>query len=174
MGRTQINIKVSPDQKREWEDAAENHPEVESLSHLIRLSVTREIKDAAQDQQQASQDAGGDVAASVAADVDESLMRIERKIKAVSEGVDDIKAEFTEPDDYFEIVGAINRVLPSKDPDESVTADDTRFTSDDLMLKTGASRETVQDALLELKGSGAIWEAEDPEREGERVYFHYP
>lgn len=40
---TQVNVKLPVDQKREWEDYVEENEEATSLSHLIRLSVQREI-----------------------------------------------------------------------------------------------------------------------------------
>ncbi|WP_049903890.1 hypothetical protein [Halococcus agarilyticus] len=39
MARSQINLKLSPEQKARWEDFAESNPEPDSLSHLIRMGV---------------------------------------------------------------------------------------------------------------------------------------
>lgn len=40
-----VTLRVSPETKEQWEEYAENHPEVGNLSHLIRLSVHREISE---------------------------------------------------------------------------------------------------------------------------------
>jgi len=42
---TQVNVKLPLSQKREWEQYVEESEETTSLSHLIRLSVEREIND---------------------------------------------------------------------------------------------------------------------------------
>lgn len=42
---TQMNVKLPVSQKREWENYVEENEEATSLSHLIRLSVQREIDD---------------------------------------------------------------------------------------------------------------------------------
>jgi len=45
--KTQVHIQVSRSTKREWKQGAREHPEVpnESLSQLIRLAVSRELRD---------------------------------------------------------------------------------------------------------------------------------
>lgn len=42
---TQVNVKLPVSQKREWEAYVEENEEATSLSHLIRLSVQRQIND---------------------------------------------------------------------------------------------------------------------------------
>jgi len=47
MGKDQVHVQVAESTKREWRQGAEEHPEVPngSLSQLIRLAVSRELRD---------------------------------------------------------------------------------------------------------------------------------
>ncbi|MEA5385898.1 hypothetical protein VB779_01410 [Haloarculaceae archaeon H-GB11] len=43
MARPQINIRVDEERKERWKQAAEESPEYDGLTHLIRLAVEQEL-----------------------------------------------------------------------------------------------------------------------------------
>jgi hypothetical protein len=45
MGKKQILVRVDSETKQGWEEAVENNPEYQSLNHLVRISVHRELTD---------------------------------------------------------------------------------------------------------------------------------
>jgi hypothetical protein len=85
--RTQVNLRVDPERKEEWVNYVEGSPEVENLTQLIRLAVTRHINDDVQgDNPEVSVDTS---------DIEQSLTRLENKMDALSDDVGVVKDEAT-------------------------------------------------------------------------------
>lgn len=109
--RKQINLVVDESQKDRWDAYAENSTEVSSLSHLIRLSVEREIeRDGAP-----GADDWPDVDLS---QVDSRFDKLETKIEELSRSVDRM-AEREEQESIEELAGEVYDALPRvEDEDE--------------------------------------------------------
>lgn len=76
----QVNIQIDGDEKSRWKDAVAQSPEYNSLTHLIQLSVIREL--------QRDNSDGGDVDLSP---VHDRLDTVANQIEEVSQGVSDIR-----------------------------------------------------------------------------------
>ncbi|WP_338726721.1 hypothetical protein [Haladaptatus sp. DJG-WS-42] len=81
----QVNLRVSPERKQEWEQFVEEHPNANNLSHLIRLAVTREIQGREPSRQEQSSE--------VSTEVLEALTRIENGLDEVQTRVKALERE---------------------------------------------------------------------------------
>ncbi|SNZ12301.1 hypothetical protein [Natronoarchaeum philippinense] len=112
---TQVNVKVPVSMKQDWEKYIEEHEEATSLSHLIRLSVQREV----------SGERGSNVdidPEDVELDVDVDFTQLESKIDNIDSKLDELRsavhsleaAELTDTEDVQEIADKIYDTMPRR------------------------------------------------------------
>jgi hypothetical protein len=112
---TQVNVKLPVSQKREWETYVEENEEATSLSHLIRLSVQREIND----ESRRSPDV--DLAADEL-DVDVELDSVHRRLDEFEETLAEVRdtvtametGQLADEDQIKEIADRIYETLPRR------------------------------------------------------------
>lgn len=85
--RVQVNMRVSQAQKDDWEAFVENHPEANSLSHLVRMSVQKEIA-----RETHEMEASADASVGGTEEMAEALDRLDR----VDHRLEDIDGRLTE------------------------------------------------------------------------------
>jgi hypothetical protein len=82
--RVQLNLRVSEDQKASWEEYADESVEVDSLSHLVRLAVAREVSGAY------DRDAGGtgtQIPTEQLGEIETAIKRVERTVGDIDDRV---------------------------------------------------------------------------------------
>jgi len=103
--KTTVAFRIDESVKEEWEDAAEG-PEYDSLSHLIRLSVQREITDT----NTASRTARADTVED--SEVLSSLTRLERTVEDIQDEVKAVSRE-KESEELYSLEQVLLEVLPT-------------------------------------------------------------
>lgn len=78
---TQVNVKLPVSMKKDWEEYVEDNEEATSISHLIRLSVQREIND----ESRGSVDVSADDL-----DVDVDVTPLEDRMAAVEDTLEEL------------------------------------------------------------------------------------
>jgi hypothetical protein len=145
--KTTVAFRVDESVKEEWEEAA-NGPEYNSLSHLIRLSVQREITETevGETDAQAGVAAGGEVL--------ESLSRLEKSVEEIQDEMGAVGRE-NQAEEMYELEQVLLELLPSGDID--LTADNPArslevepATPSDIAGRIGADEQRVSDALNRL------------------------
>lgn len=103
--RKQINIVVDESQKEDWEDYVDESDECSSLSHLIRLAVSREISEttATPSEQEVSVDLGN---------VEERLGTVETQLDEISNDVKRIIEE-EETESLEELAAKVYDEIPT-------------------------------------------------------------
>ncbi|WP_436935932.1 hypothetical protein [Halovenus marina] len=146
---TTVAFRVDASVKEEWEEAAEG-PEYDSLSHLIRLSVQREITDAERadnpPQAENNLDSNGEVM--------KSITRIERSMERLSDEVEAIGRE-NRDEELYDLEQVLLEILPEYNPskhdlENPIEADIEALTAEEAAAKIGADEEKVSNALLRL------------------------
>lgn len=166
MGRTQINIQVAPDTKREWEEYAEESPETSSLSHLIRLSVTEHMAGSGErdrsDSTQQSSEASGEVL--------NALTQIDNKVTDLQDRMGAVERE-TESSVDYDLRRVVYEMLPEGEPRSR--GDGT--TADEIARRIGADTEDVASALEtlddDMAGISSATNAPPDGSEPRTVYF---
>jgi len=169
--KTTVAFRVDKTVKQEWEEAAEG-AEYDSLSHLIRLAVQREIADT----ETAHTDAQTDVEISANSEVLQSLNRIERAVTDVQDEVEAIGRE-SRAGELYELEQVLLEFLPtaSKELDPTTELEPEEFeagaeTARSLAGKLGADTSDVVDALERLaENMGQVRCATN--RETEETYY---
>ncbi|PSQ56467.1 hypothetical protein BRD22_05420 [Halobacteriales archaeon SW_8_68_21] len=145
--KTTVAFRVDESVKQEWEDAADG-PEYDSLSHLIRLSVQREITDTetAETGAQADVEAGGEML--------KSLNRLEKSVEEIQDEMGAVGRE-NQAEEMYELEQVLLEILPSGDID--LTADNpTDYLKTEpakpsnVAGRIGADEQRVSDALNRL------------------------
>jgi antitoxin component of RelBE/YafQ-DinJ toxin-antitoxin module len=153
--KTTVAFRVDESVKQEWEDAADS-PEYDSLSHLIRLSVQKEIADT----ETAHTGAQTKVEVAEDSEVLQSLNRIERVVEDVQDEVEAAGRE-SRAGELYELEQVLLEVLPtapeSYHPGEgdSASIEDANATPHDIAGKIGADTSDVSDALERLEENTA-------------------
>ena len=106
--RTQINITVNPERKERWEEYVNENNEASSLSHLIRLSVEREINRDESDGQAGEVDLSG---------IDERFDGLESRLDDLSVEIRQL-VEQEEMENVEELAGDVYEELPRVDDEE--------------------------------------------------------
>lgn len=165
--KTTVAFRLDESVKQEWEKAAES-PEYQSLSHLIRLAVQREIAG----EESAPRTAEADTVQTVNSEVLESLNRLEKVTEDIQE---EVKATAREQraEELYDLEQVLLEVLPTapetyqpgpKEPEPSSVGENPR----DVAGRIGADTSNVADALEELankigqvrSSQGHYWRAE--------------
>lgn len=148
--KTTVAFRVDETVKQEWEEATEG-PEYNSLSHLIRLAVQREITEteAGETDTQAGVEADGEVL--------ESLNRLEKTVEEIHEEMGAVGRE-SRADELYDLEQVVLEILPSYDPSiqDLQNPTDTEIESlspEEVAARIGADEEDVSDALRHLSNN---------------------
>lgn len=157
--KTVKTVKVPESQAEEWDEYVDENPEVDSVSHLIRLSVQKEMSGEYDVQQRRSDDDNAGTSGEVLThlrkietgigDVEERLTALE-ETKSEEAGYDLKKAVFEvlppTPDEV--VTATVEPEIPASQPDFPEHSD--AMTAQEVARKLGADVNDVQDALEEL------------------------
>lgn len=161
---TVVSVKIPRNVKEEWEQYAEENPDVDSLSHLIRLSVSKEMN--ASDQQERET---GVQQAQASAEVLESLKRIQNSISDVDDRLTSIEKETEAEGPGFDVQNAVYEALPEIGlPPDSLEPEDYReseaVTHSALAENIGISEDDVAQALIRIhENMGQVKRAKGPD-----------
>ncbi|MDL0137669.1 hypothetical protein PNP85_13975 [Halobacterium salinarum] len=147
--KTTVAFRIDESTKEEWEKAAKD-PAYQSLSHLIRLSVQREIAG----EESAPRTAEADTAQTDNSEVLESLSRIEKVTEEIEK---EVKATAREQraEELYDLEQVLLEVLPTapetyqpgpKEPEPGSVGRKPR----DIAGRIGADTSDVSDALEDL------------------------
>lgn len=163
--KTTKTVKVPESKAEEWEAYVEDNAEVDSISHLIRLSVQKEISGAYDvDTRRSDGDstgANGEILTHLRK-IETAIDDVETRVAAV-EGVKSAEANYdiqkatfnTLPEPPDSEVFEVPESGASKDSSEQHTAQkhpsDFAVTSDEIARQLGAETEDVEEALTHLR-----------------------
>jgi hypothetical protein len=104
-----IGIKVNPDTKKRWQNAAEENPEYRSLTHLIAVAVEAELGE--------HPGSGGEVDMN---GVHERLDSIRDEMREMADTIDEtyMLARNEEMTDYTELKSLVQDLIPTGDREE--------------------------------------------------------
>lgn len=148
--KTTVAFRIGESVKEEWEEAAEG-PEYDSLSHLIRLAVQREISG-----ENARTEAQTDTTVEAEGEILESLNRIERVVTDVQEEVEATARE-SRAEELYDLEQVLLEILPtlpqSMDPAQVTPEqlDSGAASPRELAGRIGADTSDVTDALERLE-----------------------
>lgn len=168
--KTTVAFRVDESVKQEWEDAAEN-PEYDSLSHLIRLAVQKEITET----ETAETDTQADVEAN--SEILGSLNRLEKSIDEIQDEMEAVGRE-NHAEEMYELEQVLLEVLPtaSKEIDPITEVEPDRLeagatTPRDVAGRIGADTSDVADTLERLaENTGQVESVTNPES-GDTYYW---
>ena len=159
MGTKQVKtVKVSEESLEDWEEYIEENPEVESVSHLIRLSVQKEISGEYDlDKRRASAQSDSDGEA-----MDKVLTRL-RKIQTGQQDIEDRLTALEQADsqeDTYDVQRAAFNALPTP-PETTKPVEETDYsewaaTIPQVANQIGAEPETVKQALEKVEATGQV------------------
>jgi antitoxin component of RelBE/YafQ-DinJ toxin-antitoxin module len=167
--KTTVAFRIDESVKEEWEDAAER-PEYDSLSHLIRLSVQREITDT----ETAPRTAQADTGTAGDSEMLQSLNRLEKVTGEIQEEIEAFNRE-QESEEMYNLKQVLLEVLPTTPGSYSPGAPDDPEPSDvgekprNVAGRIGADTSDVSDALGDLASeigmvrslNGYYWKMEE-------------
>lgn len=105
-----VNAKVDPEQKAEFEAYAEEDPNTDSLSHLVRKSLLREVND----DHAAGQQPSNAREREQLADIKDDLRQVRSQLESLHTTVEAIAARTQEPaEDIKELSSDVFGVLPT-------------------------------------------------------------
>ncbi|GAA0298656.1 hypothetical protein [Halarchaeum salinum] len=109
--RSQINFRVDVQTKREWDEYVSETPEVDSLSHLLRLSVSREMAEGSEGEIGDTENdfSGLDI-------VGEIRSEINPKLEDIQATVDGLASEDSGKPEPYE-TNPVYQCLPQAEPD---------------------------------------------------------
>lgn len=152
--KTTVAFRVDEAVKQEWEEAAEG-PEYDSLSHLIRLSVQRELTD------EPTTHAGTQAGSEADSEVLQSLNRLEREVKEIQEEMGAVGRE-TRAEELYDLEQVLLEVLPTVErpslgdlgptevDEENPDYDPEGETPETIAARIGSEESAVSDALNRL------------------------
>jgi archaellum component FlaC len=150
--KTTVAFRVDESVKEEWEDAAEL-PEYDSLSHLIRLSVQKEITETEGEEPNTRGSDGADGGAEVL----ESLNRVERTVESIQDEVEAVGRE-NRAGELYDLEQVLLEILPAfSDPIDQVVGTDLErlesaaATPRGIAGRIGADTSDVESALERLE-----------------------
>lgn len=107
--RERFNMVLSPQQKAQWEDYLDENPNVDSLSHLVRLAVSKEIAGSPGDGPDGGSD---DLAVHMAELVDQNQEVVER-LKSLEARLGTVEQSLQEDPDIQKLANEVFGVLPT-------------------------------------------------------------
>ncbi|MFC7071529.1 hypothetical protein ACFQJ7_16600 [Halovenus rubra] len=152
--KTTVAFRIDESVKEEWEDAAEG-PEYDSLSHLIRLSVQREITDTGT----APRTAKADTGTVEDSEVLDSLTRLERTVEDIQDEMKAVSRE-SRSEELYNLEQVLLEVLPShktnlEDLENPIGSDIESATPEEIAARIDANEQDVSDALNRLSDNTA-------------------
>jgi hypothetical protein len=169
---TVVSVKIPRDTKQTWEEYAEENPDVDSVSHLIRLAVMKEMNASDEAETNSSIE---QVEAS--AEVLESLKRIQNSINDVDDRLTAIEKESEAEGPGFDIQNTVFDLLPelttpSSLPPEDIDVD-VAVSSSEVAEAVGLPEGDVSKALIRLhENMSQVVRAKGPD--GELLYWRRP
>lgn len=146
---TVVSVKIPRDTKQTWEEYAEENPDVDSVSHLIRLSVMKEMN--ASDE---TETASSVEQAEASAEVLESLKRIQNSISEVDDRLTAIEKESKAEGPGFDVQNTVFEILPEVAMPPSLPPEDLdterAVTPAEVAEAVGLPEEDVSKALIRL------------------------
>jgi len=133
--KTQVNIRALEETKSRWDDALES-PQYDSLTHLITLSVEKELN--SDESSQTSTSETGATAEAVRDEVVPALEQIRRGVDSLDGRIDRLETEVQSQGPEYDKEKAVIDVLPT--PPEGVE-------KHDQVEKWAMTAEKVHDAL---------------------------
>ena len=165
MTRPQINIRVDEERKARWKEAAENSPEYDGLTHLIRLAVEQELAD--------SEASGSSVSGEATLDDESSdlLREVKGTTERVEGGVEDVKTRLLRLEERvgqgspeFSLRAAVRETVPEGSRGDGLTARQ-------IAARLNADRGDVSDALDSLEEEGEVLPGPAGEDGSKEVWF---
>jgi antitoxin component of RelBE/YafQ-DinJ toxin-antitoxin module len=145
--KTTVAFRVDETVKSEWEDAAES-PEYDSLSHLIRLSVQKEITETETKRPQEDPGSG------LNSEALQSLNRVERVVEEIEDEVKAVARE-SRAEELYDLEQVLLEVLPTApesyfpNPGEA-DPEEVGQKPREVAARIGADTSDVSDALESL------------------------
>lgn len=133
--KTQVNIRVLEETKSRWDEALES-PQYDSLTHLITLSVEKELN--SDESSQTSTSDAGATAEAIREEVAPTLEKIHRGVDSLDGRIDRLETEVQSQGPEYDMEKAVIDVLPT--PPEGVE-------KHDQVEKWAMTSEEVHDAL---------------------------
>jgi hypothetical protein len=170
--RKQINLVVTPEQKQKWDAYVEENSEVNSLSALIRMAVTREIDDG----YVLRSDVSARNTGTPSRDVVETLQSIEEQVASMDDRLHSIEASNdSTPDEIkdlaLSLVDALPKLAEHGTPQTAyvaggtaITLDDSKFSNQIEALTDWANRNPISNDYEEKE-----WSDHDVRRALERA-----
>lgn len=147
---TTKTVKVPSSKAEEWDSYVEDNPEVDSISHLIRLSVERELQGKYEKPQTLSDDS--DDAAS--GEVLTVLRQLQTGMNDLQERMNALE-RVGEAEASYDLQKAVFSFLPEERRSSKYA--DWAITCEELAQKLGADEQAVQDTLDNLgDGTGQV------------------
>ena len=170
---TVVSVKIPRETKRTWEEYAEANPDVDSVSHLIRLSVTKEMNRSNESREDTSIQ---QVEAS--AEVLEALKRIRNSIDEVDDRLTSIEKESKAEGPGFDVQNTVFDLLPESamPPDKLEPidySDSEAVTPTEIADTLGIPEEDVARALIRLHEDMATV-VRSRGSDGELLYWREP
>lgn len=169
---TTVAFRISESVKQEWDEAAESNEQYNSVSHLIRLAVQKElrVKNGSQSDPKTASDP----------EVLESLNRLETAVEDIQSDLDAIGRE-AKSDELYSLEQVLLEVLPTYDPDVDPFGADPRTTDMEALLeeiptaheiagRIGADTSDVRDAVKRLAENTSRVNTLHQDESGESVY----
>lgn len=170
--KTTVAFRIDESVKEEWEDAAEG-PEYDSVSHLIRLSVQKEITDTETTETDAQAGAGP----AENSEVLDSLTRLERTVEDIQDEMRAVSSE-SRSGELYSLEQVLLETLPtaSKDLDPTTELEPEQFesgatTPHDIAGKIGADTSDVTDALERLADNTGQVRSVENQKTGDNYYW---
>jgi len=169
---TVVSVKIPRDMKQTWEEYAEENPDVDSVSHLIRLSVMKEMN--ASDE---SETGSSVEQAEAPAEVLKSLKRIQNSISEVDDRLTAIEKGSKAEGPGFEVQNTVFEILPEVAMPPSLPPEDLdtekTVTPAEVAETVGLPEEDVSKALIMLhENMNQVVRAKGPD--GELLYWTEP
>lgn len=141
---TTKTVKVPESMAEEWDSYLEDNPEVDSISHLIRLSVQRQLQEGFEQSKQVSTGSDDNVSGQTLT----MLRRLQTSINDLHEEVDSIR-NINESEATYDLQRALFSLLP--EGPKSMKYNRWALTCEELANKLGAEEQAVQESLNDLE-----------------------
>jgi hypothetical protein len=174
MARPQINVRVTEEKKSKWKKAAES-PEYDSLTHLIQLSVGKEIADQTPTDREATQAGLDDESSDLLREIAGSTERVEDGLTDVKARLRQLEERVGESGPEFSLQAAVRETLPERpelDPGTPDNPHEYGLTAKQIAARLNANQSDVRDALDTLTAESSEVEGRLGGPDSETYYFH--
>jgi Arc/MetJ-type ribon-helix-helix transcriptional regulator len=141
--RSQINVRLPSEQKRDWKDHVADDDAIGSLSELIRHAVTQYISD---DPDPTPADGGASVSVDTS-DIERSLNRIEKQVQDMAEDVQVMRTNTPKADMIARHQPVLDAIPRGGGPDDGATVVDiAKESNTDIMVAHGVLGSAYEDS----------------------------